>query len=41
MSKIGFMKVVLVGEMDVGKSSLINKFCGKDGPASATVSGDF
>ena len=41
-SKKDFMKMVLLGEVNVGKTTLINKFCGKDGPAGPTIGpGDF
>lgn len=34
--------MVLLGEVNVGKTTLINKFCGKDGPAGPTIGpGDF
>jgi len=36
------MKIVLLGDVGVGKTTLINKFCGKDGAGGATIGpGDF
>merc|ERR1712166_1703038 len=36
------LKIVLMGEMNVGKTTMINKFCGKDVSAGATIGpGDF
>ena len=32
-----FMKIVLLGDSDVGKTTLINKFTGKDQAVTATV----
>jgi len=41
-SKKDFMKIVLLGDVGVGKTTLINKFCGKDGAGGATIGpGDF
>ena len=37
-----FMKIVLLGEMNVGKTTLINTYCGKAGATGPTVgTGDF
>jgi GTPase SAR1 family protein len=41
-SKMDFMKIVLLGEMNVGKTTLINTYCGKAGATGPTVgTGDF
>jgi len=36
------MKIVLLGEMGAGKTTIINSFCGKTGATAPTVgAGDF